>query len=147
MPASTKPCAALEASGTRSLSALFGKVNHASVHTELAREINEATRALTLFLDEAFPPHETHEVHAEMRDLAASMRTCEFLSPTRLAQFAQLRALDERLWTARAHNMLYDKTLEPFTELDKHEYTRVMLRLDLALVRLKVQVLLEQVHG
>ena len=134
----------LDAAVSRNFSALFDKVKYAPPHTDLARDIDRAMRELATFCDEAFPPHDTHELHAEMRDLAASMQRCDFVSPERLAQFAQLRATVERLWTARTRDTKYSKHTEAPTPLAQHEYTRVLLRLDLALVRLKVQVLLQQ---
>jgi hypothetical protein len=97
-----------------------------------ARELGEAMRALGLMCDEMFPPHETQEVHAELADLHASLRRGDIVSGERLAQLAELRLHVERLW-ARSPG-----ACAPLTQLD---YTRTMLQVDLALVRLRVQVL------
>jgi hypothetical protein len=133
-----------ETAASRSFSALFDKV--ACPQASLARDVDRAMRELALFCDEAFPPHDTHELRAEMRDLVASIQRRDFVSSPRLAQFAQLRALVERLWTARPGSTERFAALTTPTPLLKHEYTRVLLRFDLALVRLKVQVLMKQIQ-
>jgi hypothetical protein len=136
----------VEAAATRNFAALFDKFAHTPQQVNLLRDIDRAVRELAVFCDGAFPPHDTHEVHAEIADLAAGMLRRDFVSPERLAQFAQLRALVERAWTARTKNARYTDTFPPITHLAQHEYTRVLLRFDLALVRFKVQVLLQQIQ-
>lgn len=140
----------IEAAMARNLSAMFDKAeqaqHHHALHADLTRDLERAMHELGAFCDEAFAPHDTHELHAEMRDIAASMRRPDFVSPARLTQFAQLRATVERMWTTRARNALSVRTLAPLTPLAQYEYTRVLLRLDLALVRLKVQVLMRQLE-
>lgn len=131
----------LEAAATRNFSNLFAEVKYAPLHGDLAEDIDRAMRELVAVCDGTFSPDQTHEIHAEVRDLAASMARPGFVSPERLAQFAQLRAMVEGLWNVRARNSLFPPARTP---LDKREYTRMLLRLDLVLVRLKVQVLLRQ---
>lgn len=130
----------LEAAATRNFSGLFAKVQYAPLHADLAKDIDKAMRELETFCDDVFNPHETQALHAERRDLSASMRRPGFASPERLAQFAQLRATVEALWIAK-------KKISAPAPLEQHEYSRMLLRLDLALVRLKVQVLLQQIEG
>ncbi len=74
----------------------------------------------------------------ELRELAACLRDGGLVCPKLLAQLAQLRALVELLWATRALSR---------APLAQHEYTRTLLHLDLALVRLKMQVLLRQMEG
>jgi len=141
--------AGVEAAATRNFSALFEKVKCLPLHADLARDIETAMRELAWFCDETFPPHETQELHTEMREIAASMGRKGFVCPERLTQFAGLRATVERLWSTRPRNALSRPRRAEFTpsELSLHEHTRVLLRLDLALVRLKVQVLLQQIQS
>jgi hypothetical protein len=135
----------LDAAASRKFTALFDKVKYAPPHTNLARDIDMAMRELAAFCDEAFAPTHTHELHAEMRDLVASMQRHDFVCPERLAQFAQLRARVEGLWTSSGYFAPRSKNVNALTPL-QHEYARVLLRLDLALVRFKVQVLLLQLE-
>lgn len=130
----------LEAAATRNFSGLFAEAKYAPLHADLARDIDKAMQELAAFCDDVFCPHDTHALHAEMRDLTASMACLGFASPERLTQFAHLRATVEGLWLAKRNTF----ALAP---LAQHEYTRMLLRLDLALVRLKVQVLLKQIEG
>jgi hypothetical protein len=132
----------LEIAASRSFTHLFAKAKYCHVHTELASDIERAMRELAVVCDEIFYPHETHDIRMEMRDLAASMERPDFVSPERLAQFAQLRATVQGLLETRQRNA----HVIPFalTPHAKHEYMRMLLRMDLALVRLKVQVLLQQ---
>jgi hypothetical protein len=135
----------LDAAASRKFTALFDKVKYAPPHTNLACDIEKAMHKLSAFCDEAFAPTHTPELHAEMRDLVDSMQRHDFVCPERLAQFAQLRARVERLWNSSACFPPRSKNVNALTPL-QHEYARVLLRLDLALVRFKMLVLLQQLE-